>query len=229
MIKAIGPDGDAPDLAELNRMLSEVAEAYNRQPNPEIGGFTPEMLFRLMRTEWNAPDCPLQLGTDLPLPVLSAAPVFTGMRNLLLHAAGKGGLALTAKGFLTRAVVAEAVDWFLSEKEKGRFFSYSKVMNEADCMAIWRARIVMEMAGMLHKSKGRLVVPKNKLPLLEEEAAGDLAARLFVAYFRKYNHLHLTRYPAACEAIQHDAEDIFAEKALVMLRPFYDPWIRFEA
>lgn len=205
MIKPLEPDDEMPDLAESNRVLAEMTEAYNRQPNPEIGGFTPEMLFRLYRTDWNTAECPLKFGTDLPLSVLSAAPVFAGMRNFLRYAAENGGLALTAKGNLSRAVVADVMDFFLDKEAKERVFQYAKVVNEQDLMPVWRARLVLEMSGLLRKSKGRFVVPKTKLPLLGEERAGTLAALLFTTYFRKYNLGHMSCYPDGVDIIQHDA------------------------
>lgn len=139
MIKPIEPEADDSALDVLNRKLALLADDYNHTPYPEIGGFTPDMLFRLNQTEWNTPECPLQFDTTLPLSVLPAAPVFTGMRNLLRN------------------------------------------------------------------RKGRFEVPKNKQRLLKEAAAGELAAMLFTANFRKYNLGYMTRYPEGVDAIQYNA------------------------
>jgi hypothetical protein len=54
------------------------------------------------------------------------------------------------------------------------------------------SRIVSELAGVLAKRKGTLSVKKNALPLLAESAADALAARLFLAFFRKFNLEYLT-------------------------------------
>jgi len=204
MIKPLEPEDEFATPEELNRVMREFMDAHNFTPNPKLGGFTPESLYRLYRLEWNTPNCPLKLGSDLPLSTLSAAPVFTGMRNLLLYAVEKGGLALTVNGYLKRTVVADVVGWFMTETEQRKFFKYAKVMNESDSMPVWRARIVLELSGMLRKNKGRFVVPKNKLPLLKEEKAGKLAALLFTSYFRKYNLGHMTHYPDGVDVIQND-------------------------
>lgn len=205
MIKPVEPDDEFSGVDALNVTLRELADDYNHRPNPDIGGFTPDMLFRLYRTEWNGPDCPLAFNTELPLSAFSAAPFFMAMRNMLIMGMENGGFAQTVKGYLSRAEVAELMEIFLSEEDIDEFFRYSKVMNEADVMPIWRARIVLELAGMLRKRKGRFVVPKNKASLLKEEAAGELAALLFTTHFRKYNLGHMTRFPDGLEMIQHDA------------------------
>ncbi|MCC5848237.1 MAG: hypothetical protein JJU29_09090 [Verrucomicrobia bacterium] len=92
MIKPVEPDDEIPDIGELNLFLQNLADDLNHLPDPEIGGFSPEMLFRLMGTEWNSPDCPLKFGTDLPLSVMSAAPFFVTMRSLLLYPFESWGL-----------------------------------------------------------------------------------------------------------------------------------------
>jgi hypothetical protein len=205
MIKPVEPEDEFSVVDALNVTLRELADDYNHQPNPDIGGFTPDMLFRLHRTEWNDPDCSLTFNTELPLTAFSGAPFFVSMRNMLIQGLNNGGFSKTANGYLTRASVAELMDIFLSEEDIDEFFRYSKVMNESDVMPIWRARIVLELAGMLRKRKGRFVVPKTKAPLLKEEAAGELAALLFTAHFRRYNLGHMTRFPDGLEMIQHDA------------------------
>lgn len=206
MIKLPDPNEEMPDLDAMNAHIQKVTDVFNHTPNPEIGGFTPDMLFRLKDGEWNSPECPLKLNTGLSLQELSPATHFMGLRQFLLYVMQEGGLKATATGNLSRKDVAVLVDFFWSETQKKRFFSISKVMNEYDVFPIWHGRPQLEIAGLLRKHKGRFVVPKKKQALLKDSSAGELAAHLFKVYFIQFNQGFLRNDDDNTRSMQQEAD-----------------------
>ncbi len=198
-------ENDEPDLDALNRELQKVTDTYNHTPNPEIGGFSPDMLMRLNYTEWNTPESPLKLNAALSLEMLRAAPYFISLRNFLLYVVEQGSVKATATGNLSRKVVMDQLDAFWTPRQKESWFSVSKVANEEDVHPLNCGRYILEFAGLLKKRKSTFYVPKSKQGLLEEKKAGELADLLFVTHFRKFQLGYNVRYAEKFDLIQQDA------------------------
>lgn len=206
MIKIPDPEMSFPDLDAANAHLQKLTDTYNHQPNPEIGGFSPDMLFRLKYNAWTSPESPLKFNTGLPLETLSAAGYFVSLRNFLLYVAEQESVKATATGNLSRKVLADVADFFWTPEIKEEHFSYSKVLNENDVRGLKSGRHILELAGLLKKRKGSFYVPKAKQDLLEEKKAGELFVLLFTTHFRKFNLGYPGRYPDEFDVIQQDVD-----------------------
>lgn len=207
MIQPLFPDDeDSAVLDAVNAQLRIQTDVYNHTPQSEIGGFTPDMLFRLKYNGWNTPESPLKFNTALPLKTLSSAPYFLSLRNLLLYVAEQGNVKATAAGNLSRKAVGEVADFFWTPEIKQDHFKYSKVLNEGDVRGLAPGRYVLETAGLLKKRKGSFYVPKTKQYLLEDKQAGPLFELLFTTHFRKLNLGYPGRYPDTFDVIQQDVD-----------------------
>ena len=175
------------DINALKSVLNKTQGDYNSTPQPELGGFSPDMLSALARNDWETPDCPLKLSNDLSCEQVANAVFFQQIRTCLIAVRDSGGIKATAKGNLPRSFVNTMVDVFLNEEEKADTLSVNKVLNEEDLFPLHEARLVSQVAGLIGLTKGRFKLRKKTLLLLEPDASGQLYKKLFFAFFRKYH------------------------------------------
>src|SRR5690606_30777776 len=141
--------GDFHSLEELNAALAEYVDAYNRRPQRELLGLSPEQVRRLLADPWDGTG-PLRLDESLPLDVLQDSPLLVNAREFLAFLAEGEGVRATAAGNLTRAAVAALLERLSGlEGAAEAVRRYSKVINEGDISAIFRLRILLRLAGLL--------------------------------------------------------------------------------
>lgn len=123
---------------------------------------------------------------------LTEAPLVTLIRLMIVRAIAKKGLALTAKGNLSRGDVAALFaefDWPGFDKEMT--LALNKVLNEHDVYPVHMARIVAGEAKLLRRHKGRFLATNRAKVLIGpgQEAAlyrvvfETLLWRINLAYF----------------------------------------------
>ena len=175
------------DLGELNRRLAKATYAYNTAPDPDMGGLSPDQVFRLIHSSWDRPDSPIRFNTDLPLVELEKSTFFREARAVLTAIRDAGGVRATSSKKLARPFVAQMLELLCDQETLSFLQRHRKVVNEGDVPPIHIARVVAQIAGLIRIHKGKLTVPKAKAPLLSEGQAGELFRCLFVAFFRKFN------------------------------------------
>ncbi len=174
-------------LAILNEKFAQYSQARNNAPDPEMGNLSPDQVHRLIYTEWESPQCPIQINRDLPVEACETSIFFRATRQFLLSVRDAGGIKATATGNLPRKFVAEMIDVFLDPEEKKTLLRINKVVNETDLFDLHVSRVVCEEAGLIGNYKGKFVLRKKYQHLLEPEKAGELFRHLFITYFQKFN------------------------------------------
>ena len=137
-------------------------------------------------------------------------------RTLLQRLAVDEGVKLTTTGRFPRAYVDEMLDalgW--RDHSRRTAGSSGKTLNEMDVWPLHVMRLLLEVARLTRKRKGRLHLTREGRRLLPPERAGELLAVLFHAMFRDFNlayfsyarlggHMQtqavLTLYMIGCEA-----------------------------
>jgi len=216
---------------EFNKKLSEriqqFIDAQNNQPDPEMGGLSPNQVWSLLRLDWDREDCPMRLNKNLTIDDLRDSDFFHNVRtflNILLEMKDVDTATATA-GNLKRKVVKAVFDQMrLSEKVREEIRIFCKAGNEQDVKALHVMRVVCECAGLIRRRKKRFLVLKKHAPLLSDNRAGDLFYLLFLTYFRKFNlgyydglpELHSIQGTIACTfyRLQTTADDYVPMKGL---------------
>jgi len=189
-------------LDELNRRLAETMRAYNAGPDPEMGGLSPEQVFRLIHSPWGVPGSPIQFHPEIPPAELEGSSFFRRAGTLLRSIRDRSGVKATASKNLTRRFVSEMMDELLSEESCSQIRRHKKAINERDVGVLHMARVVSQCAGLIRLYKGKYIVPKKNHPLLAPERAGELFQKIFVAFFRKFNLAYPSRYGPEAGSIQ---------------------------
>jgi hypothetical protein len=184
-----GVDAD-PDtvLAAINRGLQARTSAYNQRPQTDLGGLSPAQVHRLLGAEWNTPDSALRFRTDLAPDDLGESAHLANARSLIQLAIEHNGLGLTQAGNLKLDLVAELLPRMQLDPEFVRslqeFYARPK---EQDVRPLHKLRIVCTLAGLLKRRGQQLERTRLAERLIDPSRAGELYARLFHTWFRKFN------------------------------------------
>ncbi len=188
--------GEFESLDEVNAALSNLTHEHNTRGNPDFSGLSPESVGRLIYTEWGSPDNPMRLNHAVPHELLLRSRLFQNARTFLNLGLDARAMKATATGNLNREAVGRMLNigvW--PEIYVDRVMRCSKVVNEQDIFPLHVLRIILELAGLVQRRKGFFKTTKAGSRLLEEGSAGELFAKLFLTYFRKFNIAYEGRLP----------------------------------
>jgi hypothetical protein len=133
-----------------------------------------------LRKEPSAGQTAIRLATDLSAAEIVASAAARNTLILLRHAIERDGLALTATGNLSRAVVAEMcklIDW--PQYDQAEAFRFNKVINEPDFLPLHVVRLLAQTAKLVRGRRGKLVATQLGKSMLNDARQGGLLAILF--------------------------------------------------
>jgi hypothetical protein len=188
-------------LDEINAALEARNREYNRRPQPELGGLSPEQMQRLISDDWSG-DGVVRLNTSLPLEMLGDSPTLYNARLLLRMLVERSSVRATVAGNLPRSVVAEFRDRLrLPPDLPAEYLTGAR--NEEDVFPLHVVRVLLDLAGLIKRRKGAFSATRRGSDLLADERAGELFARLFETHFRTLNLGYLDRMLVDAPGFQH--------------------------
>lgn len=155
----------------------------------EFGGLNTQQVYQLLGSDWTQPGSMIYLNDNLPLEVVDQSLFLHNARAFLtlLKKDGKFG-ATKELGNLTRKSVAKLIEvcrWpngYLEDVKR-----MNKVIDEDDIWLLKNLRVLLDLAGLIHKRKDAFYLTKKNSDLMEESWAGKLYQLLFSTVFRKMN------------------------------------------
>jgi hypothetical protein len=193
----LGLDASADVLrAEVNRRIGPVMAALNSRPQAELGGLSPDQVQALLSADWEDPMGAVRLNRELGDDDVASAPFVANARLLLEAGLATGTLPATQAGNLKPALVGSLLPRMAWVDERVAAFSreYHKRTQEGDHRELHRLRVVCEQAGLIARRSTRYDLSVDARRLARPGHAGELFARLFVAWFRRFNIAYGTRY-----------------------------------
>jgi hypothetical protein len=152
--------------------------------------------YRALHDEPSAGNQVIRLEPNLTQTDLSGSAVTRNVLLVLRLAADTGGLALTATGNLSRAVVAEMceiIEW--PDYDKQELFRFSKVINEPDFLPLHFVRVLAQATKLFRAQHGKLMPTRLGKSMLVEKRHGALQALLFHIAFWHLNLGYFDRNP----------------------------------
>jgi hypothetical protein len=152
--------------------------------------------YRALHDEPSAGNQVIRLEPNLTQTDLSGSAVTRNALLVLQRAADRGGLALTATGNLSRAVVAEMceiIEWPGLDKDEA--FRFSKVINEPDSLPLHFVRVLAQATKLFRAQHGKLMPTRMGKSMLVEKRHGALQALLFHIAFWHLNLGYFDRNP----------------------------------
>jgi hypothetical protein len=205
MIKPIGDfdGGDFADLDAARAFLERAAAEYNRRPHPDLGGLSPEQMDRLLRGDWFTSG-PLRVNSDVPPGDVLDADLVVNARTFLAAVQQAGGVRATAAGNLPRKFVGEMLERLRFPSGHVREIrKFHKAINEHDVLVVHALRVVLEVAKLIRRARGRFVLRPAARELLPEAKAATLYLRLFRTVFREFSLAYLDTFGPEAPSLQH--------------------------
>jgi len=177
--------------------MSGIMMDYNQRPQDDMGGLSPEQVYKLIHADWDAPDAFIPNSSTLPLEELKKAPFLHDMKVFLQEFIDKGGsIKATSAGNLNRQFVQKMMEVFSSPSEIISWvFRYKKTLNEDDAFHVHLVRILASCAGLIRKQKTVFKITKKGEKYTQDQKAAELYVLLFKTYFRKFNLAYLDGMP----------------------------------
>ncbi len=169
---------------EAELIAADVVQRYNRTPQDELGGMSPEQVRALISVDWMGEA--VVLNDKLTLRDLSTAPLFLNARMLLAAIHELGSVKATKTGAFNRKVAARMLHEFVLTEYIQLFMrGYYKAPNQRDVPFLELLRYLLPAAGLLLYRNGEFRVTKKGATLLAGSSAGDLYTLLFRTYWTK--------------------------------------------
>lgn len=208
---------------ELQEAVSQRVEDYNKTPQEELGGLTPEQVHVLSFPDWSGPNSPLTINDSLPDKLASQVRIVKNSRIFLEAAREKGGLPSTRAGNLKRKNVADFLERMKFDPDRVAWIrEHHTVINENHVRPLTVLRFFLETSGLIDHHDGRFHPTSQGLNMLEPGKAPEFMKYLFVAYFQEYGLNNFTR----CHTWNEFREIL--PYSLYRLSKFDDEWKRIE-
>ena len=165
----------------------------NNMPIEDFLGLSPTEMHHLL---YDTPGdkSPVQFRDDIDNNTLDQIPLFRIVEEYLKIIQRDKQIKLTPLGALPKKVLVELYNkrFLLEERiEHG----ISKLSREIDCTAISSARLTAEIAGLVRKANGKLVLTKAATKLLETNNRLELFKKFLWAFTEKFRWSYNDLYP----------------------------------
>ncbi len=211
---------DCKNLNDINDVVDQVMADFSSKPREELGGLSPDQMDSLVYDDWDDPNGIVQLNTGLTLDDLQDSSLLANACTLLNAVLENGGsVKATPAGNLNREFVKRMIDEIIIPPELDKsFFRQEETDDEKDIIPLYLVRILLDMAGLLRKQRGKFIIAKKHEKLAKAEYAGELFARLFRTLFLKFNLAFFSGRPEI-RSMQETAAF-----TLYMLSNYADEW-----
>jgi hypothetical protein len=135
---------------------------------------------RALRQEPSASHATIRIANNVSVEEIAGSAVARNTLILLRQAIERNGLALTATGNLSRAVVAEMRELMAwPNYDRAEAFRLHKVINEPDFLPLYVVHRLAEAATLVRPQRGKLMATSLGKSMPSEERQGSLLAILF--------------------------------------------------
>jgi hypothetical protein len=175
----------------VNQHLARRMGEYNRTPQPELGGLSPDQTAQLLYGDWTSTGALRAVG-NAPIEQLCEIPIVADARTILDFVAANTPVKLTPAGNLQRGAVAALVPRLRTSAENADLTGIddARIRNEDDVRWLPIVRHVLLFAKLLTKRKGLVLTARGRA-LRADERAGDLFETLFRTFFRQFDLSYL--------------------------------------
>lgn len=175
-----------------DKQLQAEAKRLNSLPMDSFLGLSPSMVHTLLYTPFDKSS--LLKINDLSDEMLDQIPLFAIAEDLLHIIQRDNYIKLTLRGALPKKIVIELynkkhiLDSFIE-------VGYNKLNRESDCDTILGTRVVLELAELVTKERGKLRLTNKALNLLEQNNRQELFNIFFKAFITQFNWGYYDRFP----------------------------------
>jgi len=188
-------------IEEANTIAHSLQDRYNRMPQNELGGLSPEQVTVLL--SHGLLDSPGTLDESLTVEDLAGVRMFHNAACLLTTLRELGPTKATATGAFNRMIAARMFERFqIDESDRRYVTTYKRIINQGDVPHLELLRHLTVVAGLVLFRHRELKITRRGETLLQPARAGELFALLFRRMFQRLNLAAFDGMPDA-PIVQH--------------------------
>jgi hypothetical protein len=201
-------------LKEVQALADQFTQQRNQQPQDDFQGLMSEQVYRMLNFPFDSPQF---FSFSKILVSEPEAPILT-LARWIIDAIDKKGLKATAKGNLPQKLCRNAALDFWKGLSDDDIHHRIRVNKEDDFMDLHVTRIILELSGLLRKTKGCFFLTRKYHQFNDQSERAALYPKLFQTCCREFNWGYWDRYP----------EIPFIQQSflftLYLLRKYGDEW-----
>ncbi len=169
-------------MEELQALLNQYNQQKNSASVEEFHGLSPEQMHRFLHLSFESPELVTFQRVLQTKPQSKAAFLF----DMLIEEIGEEGIKLTATGNLGQKFCQEASKRYFKLYPEP-LMSGRSVRTETNFEPLHTIRLTAQLAGLVRKYKGRLLLTKKCVKSLESHGLREVYLLLIHSYIRKFN------------------------------------------
>ena len=176
-----GQEFDSID--DVQALADQFMQQKNQLPQDDFQGLSPEQVHRMLHFPFDTPEFftfPETLSSAPEAPILHLVQEITA-------AIDEKGLKATAKGNLPLKLCKLAKVDYQKFKPEGDYLYRRNISSEEDFDDLHTARIILELSGLLRKTKGRFFLTKKYQQIVKNSGLVGIYQLLLKTYCRKFN------------------------------------------
>jgi hypothetical protein len=181
---------DFNSTEEVQALTDNFMQQRNQRSLDDFQGLSSEQVYRMLNFPFDTPELftfPETLTSEPEAPILR-----------LIQAISAGidekGLKATAKGNLPLKLCKQARVDYLPYISAGDYLHCMNISSEEDFEDLHTTRILMELSGLLRKTKGRFFLNRKYRQLNEKMGLAGIYPLLFKTYCQEFNWAFRDRY-----------------------------------
>ena len=181
---------DFNSLEQAQDFANNFIQQQNQELHDDFQGLSSEQVHRMLHFPFDTST----LFEFAESPVLEPVPSVLILISSITDAIDEKGLKATGKGNLPRKLCQEAAKRYWSKFPEDRIHHLFRVNKEEDCDELHTTRLLLTMAGLLRKTKGRFYLTRKYFQLAAQSELGCLYPTLFKAYCTEFNWAYRDGY-----------------------------------
>ena len=170
-------------LEDVQALADQFMQQKNLLPQDDFQGLSSEHIHRMLYFPFDSPELfsfPETLSVEPEAPILTLLQLITG-------AIDEKGLKATAKGNLPQKLCKEAIIDYRKHIPETDYLHRMNISREDDFDDLHTARVILEISGLLRKTKGRFFLTKKYQKLISKAGLAGLYPLILKTYCRKFN------------------------------------------
>ncbi len=181
-------------IEEVQAAADTLVERQNQKAQDDFLGLSSEQVYRMLNFAYDTPEL-FQFSEQLSIE--PDAPILMLVEGIISAIDDKGLQATKAKGSLPQKLCREIWSDYSKLYVDDVFSSFHKVNKEDDFFELHVARIVLELAGFLRKTKGRFYLTKKYQKMANKSGLKELYPIIFKTYCCEFNWSYWDHYSDA--------------------------------
>ncbi|SCN47057.1 hypothetical protein BAZMOX_70712_0 [methanotrophic endosymbiont of Bathymodiolus azoricus (Menez Gwen)] len=184
-------DQEFDSIEELQAVTDTLVAKQNHKPHDDFLGLSSEQVFRMLNFAFDTPEL-FQFSEQLLIE--PSAPILMLIEGIISAIDETGLQATKANGNLPQKLCRDVWSDYNKLYVDPDFSGVHKVNKEDDFFELHVARITLELAGFLRKTKGRFFVTKKYQKIDNNFGVKGIYPIIFKTYCREFNWGYWDRY-----------------------------------